>query len=65
MPLLFPSFSENQKASWRLDPKTDLLSPDLHHHDSYLVPNENFYRLPSGSKLTWWLSCGGAAPHVG
>ena len=36
-------FPQNQKASRRLDPKADLLPPDLHHHDSYLFPNENFF----------------------
>jgi hypothetical protein len=35
-------FPQNQKVIRRLDPKANLISPDLHHHDSYLVPNENF-----------------------
>lgn len=41
-------FPQNQKASRRLDPKADLFSPDLHHLDSYLVPNENFFVLLQG-----------------
>ena len=36
-------FPQNQKASRRLDPKADLLSPDLHHHDAYIIPNEDLF----------------------
>jgi hypothetical protein len=41
-------FSQNQKASRRLDPKADLISPDFHHHNSYLVPKENFFVFLQG-----------------
>jgi len=41
-------FPQNQKVIRRLDPKANLISPDLHHHDSYLVPNENFFVFLQG-----------------
>jgi hypothetical protein len=42
--LCFPRqlFPQNHDASRRLDPKADLLSPNLHHSDCYLVPIKIF-----------------------
>jgi hypothetical protein len=53
--LCFPRqlFPQNQKASRRLDPQADLISPDLHHHDAYIIPDKNLFFFFIMSRLTW------------